>query len=173
MENSSQTDAAERPSPKVALAILLVVIVAIVAWIAVGVRIVSEVSLFGGFLMLWYWATIDELSVRKLPASLMGALVGIGLAWLLFFGATQFGAGGLAVGVIALIAALYCEIRKAMPQVINPATMLFVTVAAAPLIQFHVDWLELCIATIAGGLFFAGFVEGVKWIGARLAPAAA
>ncbi len=173
MENSQNNESVERPSPKMAVAILAVVVVAIIAWFVVASRIVSEVSFIGGFLMLWYWAAIDELSVKKLPASLLGALAGIGLAWVLFFGVHNYGSTGLAVGLVAVLAAIYSEIRKVIPLVINQATMLFLTVAAAPLIQLHVNWLELCIATVLGAVFFAGFIEGVKWIGGKLMPAAA
>ena len=51
--------------------------------------------------------------------------------------------------------------------------MLYVTVAAAPLVQLKVNWIELCLATVGGGIFFALFVEAVKWLAGKLMPAAA
>jgi hypothetical protein len=46
-------------------------------------------------------------------------------------------------------------------------------VAAAPLVQLKVDFVDFALATVAGGLFFAGFVECVKWGAARLIKPAA
>jgi len=42
------------------------------------------------------------------------------------------------------------------------------------LVQLKVDFVDFALASVAGGLFFAGFVESVKWLAARFAkPAAA
>ena len=54
---------------------------------------------------------------------------------------------------------------------VNTSTMLYVTIAAAPLVQLHVDWLELVISTVVGGLFFGLVVEGLQRLAARFAPA--
>jgi hypothetical protein len=35
------------------------------------------------------------------------------------------------------------------------------------LVQLKVDFVDVAVATVAGGLFFAGFVEGVKWLAAK------
>ena len=42
---------------------------------------------------------------------------------------------------------------------------------AAPLVQLHVDWIELVLSTVVGGLFFGLIVEGLKRAAARFAPA--
>lgn len=162
--------AAPPPTPLVAFAILVIVTVALVGWVVIASQFLSEVSFFGGFLMLWYWANVDELSVHKLPKTLLGALVGIGLAWVLLYGGTNYGLGGLLAGLALLLFALYLDIMKAVPLFINSSTMLFVTVAAAPLVQRSIDWTELCLSTVLGGLFFAAFVEGAKRLAARFQP---
>lgn len=156
------------PGPLAGFGILLIVIVAIVGWIVVGSRFLSDVSLFGGFLLLWYWSNVEQLSLRRLPAALLGALVGISLAWGLLYGLTNYGAIGLGVGLLLLIIAIYLDILKVVPLFVNASTMLFVTIAAAPLVQLKVNWVELCLATVIGGLFFAVFVEAVKWLAAKL-----
>lgn len=175
MNNPSQETAETPPAPGalVGLGILLVVLVAIIAWATIGGHFLSEVSLFGGFLMLWYWANVEQLSLQRLPAALIGALVGIGLAWGLLYGTTNYGGAGLLVGLLLLILALYLDILKAVPLFVNASTMLYVTVAAAPLVQLKVNWTELCLATVGGGIFFALFVEAVKWLAGKLMPAAA
>ena len=58
-------------------------------------------------------------------------------------------------------------------SVVNAATMLYVTLAAAPLVQLHVNWIELVLSTVIGGLFFGGVVEGLKRLAARSTPKAA
>ncbi|MEN9683526.1 MAG: hypothetical protein RLZZ427_1277 [Pseudomonadota bacterium] len=175
MSNSIQTtpDSPPPPGALVGLGILVIVLVAIVAWAVVGGRLLSEVSLFGGFLMLWYWANVEQLVLARLPAALIGALVGIGLAWALLYGATNYGGTGVLVGLVLLIVALYLDILKAVPLFVNASTMLYVTVAAAPLVQLKVNWVELSLATVGGGIFFAVFVEAVKWIAGKVMPAAA
>ena len=59
-----------------------------------------------------------------------------------------------------------------LPMLFNAAAMLFLTVAAAPLIQLKVDFVELAIATVVGGLFFGLAVEAIKRIAAKFGAAA-
>jgi hypothetical protein len=157
------------PTPLAGVGVAAAVVTAIAGWLALGGSLLSEASLFGGLLMLWYWANIEQLSLRCLPRAIFGALVGIGLAWGMFYGASQFGPAGLAVGLILLIIAIYLDILKVVPLFVNGATMLYSIIAAAPLVQLKVNWAELCIATIGGGLFFGAFVAVAGWLGKRLA----
>lgn len=46
--------------------------------------------------------------------------------------------------------------------------MLFLTVAAAPLVQLKVDFAELALATVVGGLFFGLFIVSLQWLAARI-----
>ncbi len=160
-------EAAPPPGPLVGFGILIVVVVGLVLWTILMLNLVTPLSLFGGYLMLWYWANVEQLSLRRLPAALLGALTGIGIAWILVYGPAVYGTAGLIAGLLLLVVALYLDTLKAVPLLFNAATMLYVTVAAAPLVQLKVDWIELILATIGGGLFFAGFVEAVKWIAAK------
>ncbi len=161
------------PPPPAALAgvvITVVVILASVGWVLVGSRFVSATALFGGFLMLWYWAKVEQLVLRRLPAAILGALVGIGLAWGLLYGATAHGPVGLGVGLLVLVIAIYLDIVQTLPLFVNASTMLYVTIAAAPLIQLKVNWIELCLSTAGGGVFFAAIVTAATWAATRLAP---
>lgn len=171
--SQSAAEGTPPPGPLVGFGILLIVVVAIVGWAIIGGHYLSDVSLFGGFLMLWYWANVEQLSLARLPAALIGALVGIGLAWALLYGVVNYGGAGLLVGLLLLILALYLDILKALPLFVNASTMLYVTVAAAPLVQLKVNWIELCLATVGGGIFFALFVEAVKWLAGKFMPGAA
>ena len=166
-------EVAAPPGPLAGLAILFIVIVLIVAWIVVGLQVlhIHDTSLVGGFLMLWYWANNEQLQFKRLPAAIIGAVAGIGLGWFLVYGAANYGTAGLIAGVLLLVFALYLDIIKAVPLVVNTSSMLYVTIAAAPLVQLHVDWAELVVSTVVGGLFFGLVVEGMQRLAAKLAPA--
>jgi hypothetical protein len=148
------------------------VVVAIVGWVLLGGSFLAETTLFGGFLMLWYWAKVEHLAIQRLPASIIGALVGIGLAWAILYGASNYGTSGLAIGLLLLVVAIYLDIVQVLPLFVNASTMLFSTIAAAPLVQLKVNWIELCLATAGGGLFFGAFVTAALWLAGRMSKQA-
>ena len=172
-QTAAPSVAAAPPGPVAGLVVLLIVLVLIVAWIVLGTQVLhlQDTSLVGGFMMLWYWANNEQLEFGRLPAAIIGAVVGIGLSWFLVYGAVHYGGTGLTGAVLLLIVALYLDIIKAVPLVVNTATMLYVTLAAAPLVQLHVNWIELVLSTVVGGLFFGLIVEGLKRAAARFTPA--
>jgi hypothetical protein len=170
MADTPTADVAAPPGPIAGLAILVIVLMLIVAWIFLGLQFLHDTSLVGGFLMLWYWANNEQLQFKRLPAAIIGAVVGIGLGWALVYGAVHYGTMGLTAAVLLLILALYLDIIKAVPMVVNTSSMLYVTLAAAPLVQLHVDWAELVLSTVIGGLFFGLVVEGLQRLAARFAP---
>lgn len=155
------------PGALVGLGIVAVVVVAIVAWVVIGTALFTDLTLFGGFLLLWHWANLEQLEIRRMPATILGALVGIGLAWQVVYLTSTMGNTGLILGLLIMIAGIYLQVINVLPLLFNPAAMLFLTVAAAPLIQLKVDFAELAMATVVGGLFFGIFVEGLKRIAAR------
>lgn len=173
MSDAAITPAETAPPPGklAALAILAIVIVLIVAWIAIATQFIADTSLVGGFLLLWYWAVCEKLETPRLPPAIVGAVVGIGLAWFLVWGAANYGTAGLIAALALLLVTLYLDILKAMPLAINAATTLFLTLAAAPLVQLHVNWGELVLSTVAAGLFFGTVAEGMKRAAARFAAA--
>ncbi|WP_140420610.1 hypothetical protein [Novosphingobium sp. B 225] len=165
------TPPAAAPGPLAGLALTVIVLLIIIAWVALGLQFLTDTSLFGGFLLLWFWANNEQLEIKRLPTAIVGALVGIGLAWFVVFAATKWGGAGLAAGLGLMVLALYLDVIKAVPFAINASTMLFLTVAAAPLIQLKVNWQELVLSTVVGGLFFGLVVEALKRLAARFAPA--
>lgn len=173
MSENTAPEAAATPGPVAAIAITAIIVILIVAWIAIaiGALRMSDTTLVGAFMFLWYWANDEQMQFTRLVPAMLGSLVGIGIAWLLWYGPAAYGGAGLAAGLGALILALYLDITKTVPIAVNTATMLFLTLAAAPLIQLQVDWLELVKSTVLGGLFFAGAVWGLQKLVARFAPA--
>ncbi|MGE8140958.1 hypothetical protein ACQKOE_03185 [Novosphingobium sp. NPDC080210] len=166
MTDSTSAPAAA-PGALAGLGIVAVVVVAIVAWVVIGTALFTDLTLFGGFLLLWHWANLEQLEIRRMPATILGALVGIGLAWQVVYLTSTMGNTGLILGLLIMIAGIYLQVINVLPLLFNPAAMLFLTVAAAPLIQLKVDFAELAMATVVGGLFFGIFVEGLKRIAAR------
>ena len=160
--------AAPAPSPIAGLGI-----VAIIGWAILGSAIVDELSLFGGFLMLWHYANIEYLDIKRLPAALLGAVVGLVLAWQVVYLTQLYGSTGTIIGLLVMVAAIYLQVINIIPLLFNASAMLFLTVAAAPLIQLKVNFINLGISTVVGGIFFAGFIEAVKWIATRLMKPAA
>lgn len=171
MSETPQTAAA--PSPVAGLGIVAIVVVAIIGWAILGSMLVDELSLFGGFLMLWHYANIEQLEIKRLPTALCGAVVGLVLAWQVVYLTGLYGSTGTIIGLLVMVVAIYLQIINAVPLLFNAAAMLFLTVAAAPLIQLKVNWINLGISTVVGGLFFAGFIEAVKWIATKLMTPAA
>lgn len=171
---SEAPQAAEAPpSPVVGLGIVAIVVVGIIGWAILGSMIVDELSLFGGFLMLWHYANIEQLNIKRLPAALCGAAVGLILAWQVVYLSGLYGSTGMIIGLLVMVAGVYLQIINALPLFFNAAAMLFLTVAAAPLVQLKVNFINLGISSVVGGLFFAGFIEVVKWIATKLMTPAA
>jgi hypothetical protein len=155
------------PTPIAGLGVAAVVVTAIFAWVLLAGRFLSEPALFGGFMMLWYWAKVEHLAMRRLPACVLGGLMGIGLACAMHYAAIAFGPTGFVAGLILLIIAIYLDIVQIFPTWINAATMLYSIVAAAPLIQLRINWFELAAAAAGGGLFFGAYVAAVLWLAGR------
>lgn len=163
--NSAQTAV---PGPVAGIGITAVVVVAIAAWAVIGTALFSEATLFGGFLLLWHWANLEQLEIKRLPTTIAGALIGIALAWQVVYLTGFMGTNGLILGLLIMIVAIYLQIINAVPFLFNPATMLFLTVAAAPLVQLKVDFAELALATVVGGLFFGLFIVSLQWLAGRI-----
>lgn len=172
MTETNATPAAA-PGPLAGLGIVAIVVVAVVAWAIIGTALFSGVSLFGAFLLLWHWANLEALEIKRLPATIAGALVGIALAWQVVYLTSIMGNNGTILGLLIMVAAIYLQVINVLPFLFNAAAMLFLTVAAAPLIQLKIDFAELAMATVVGGLFLGLFVEAIKRIAARFMPAAA
>ncbi len=99
------TPPAAAPGPLAGLALTVIVLLIIIAWVALGLQFLTDTSLFGGFLLLWFWANNEQLEIKRLPTAIVGALVGIGLAWFVVFAATKWGGAGLAAGLGLMVLA--------------------------------------------------------------------
>lgn len=164
----SETPEAAPPGYGAGIVILLVVVIGIVGWIAIGSAI-SLTSFYASFLFLWYWATVDKLDIRKFLPSMIGALIGIALAWGVYALPAQLGeVPGTILALCLILLALYVVIIERVPFAFNPALTLYLTVVAAPALLTTSNFGELALATLLGGAFFALFVTAVTLIVAKL-----
>ena len=172
MTDSTSAPAAAAPGPVAGLGITAIVVVLVFAWAVIGTMLFSDLTLFGGFLLLWHWANLEALEIKRMPATIAGALVGIALAWQVVYLTQQMGSAGTVIGLLVMVAGIYLQVINLLPTLFNAAAMLFLTVAAAPLIQLKIDFAELALATVVGGLFFGLAVEAIKRIAAKFGATA-
>jgi hypothetical protein len=163
MTDSTSAPAAAAPGPVAGLGIVAIVVVLIAAWAVIGSQLFSDLTLFSGFLLLWHWANLEQLEIKRMPATIAGALVGIALAWQVVYLTQQMGPTGTIIGLLVI------QVIAVLPFLFNAAAMLFLTVAAAPLIQLKVDFAEMALSTVVAGLFFGLAVEGLKRLAAKFA----
>lgn len=109
-----------------------------------------------GSLFLLYWAGIQHQAWSEFLPSLVGGLVGIGLAWLLLTAPVLWGPAGAAASFAVLAGVLYFYLRGQGHIVINNGSMLLLLVATIP---------ELRVSDTAPKMA-AALVIGAIWIGA-------
>jgi hypothetical protein len=139
--------------------ILLLVLVAVVGWIILGTKLFGVTSFFASFLFLWYWAAVEQADFKQWPQCLIGALVGLGLAWQSHYLPVHYGTVGLVIALLLLVVAIYVQIMNWVPMAINRSTMLYLTVLGAPALLDELDVVEAATAIIGGAIFFAGLVK--------------
>ena len=148
-----------------ALVITAIALVLIIGFVVIG-ALVHVVPVYAGFLLLWYWTSVTHSDLRALAPAVVGALAGTGCSWLLQTG-TVMGSMPLVLGALGLmIVALYLVIAGRLPLVCNAATMLYITVFNAPLLQGQEDMRQAMIATVLGLIWFGVTIGGLS----RLTP---
>lgn len=171
MNGPIETPVAEAaPALPVGMAALVTLgLVAVIAgFVAIGIA-AGIAPLYAGFLILWYFGSVDNLETKSLPALFVGALAGLGTSWLIQYGATHWGATGALPGLIIIIIAIFFQLAGWLPLVINRAFMLYVTVLGAATLQLHEDFGQVAIAIVAGTLYFGGIVFLGKLVAAKRA----
>lgn len=180
-DSSAESTPAPAPITVVSgLMLLGFIIVALAAFEAAGIMLVhmSLEVFFASFLLLWHWATVEKNEFSRLPHSVIGALVGVALAWWSGFAVAHFGMpNGLVMGLVPIIVALFLVIMNWIPVAFNSSAMLFVTVLGAPALAKGANYVDLSIAVILGAAFFSAAVwlalQYVAWRGKAKAAKAA
>ncbi|MEH3099954.1 hypothetical protein [Sphingomonas adhaesiva] len=137
--------------------ITLGVVLLIVGFLLIGAWL-ALAPLYAGFLLLWYFGSVDVLDAKALPALAIGAVAGTLTAWLLQAGVARAGAIGAVPALTVIVAAIFCQLLGRLPIAINRAYMLYVTVMAAPLLQRQERFDHVLLTIAVATLYFGGAV---------------
>ncbi|SEH13174.1 hypothetical protein SAMN05428974_0686 [Sphingopyxis sp. YR583] len=148
------------------------VVLLIAGFIVLGL-LLGLTPLYAGFLLLWYWGSVDMVEGKALAPLLVGACGGTATAWLLQYGAIHGGLTGVLPVLGLIVAAIYVQLRGWLPLLINRPYMLYLTVMAAPLLQAGESFVHVMAAIGAATLYFGGVVAAGRAIMARRAVASA
>lgn len=173
MEVNSPTEtsvAGAAPVLPIGMAVLvgLGLVAVLAGFVAIGIA-AGIAPLYAGFLILWYFGSVDNLESKSLPALFVGALGGLATSWLVQYGAAHWGAFGALPGLAVIIIAIIFQLAGWLPLIINRAYMLYVTVLGAATLQLHEDFGQVALAIVAGTLYFGGIVYLGKLIAAKRA----
>jgi hypothetical protein len=119
---------------------------------------------FASFTLLWYWATVEKAEFSGLPASVIGALVGVALAWQSGWCVGRFGMPmGLIIGLVPVVIALFLVIMNWVPLAFNGSAMLFLTILGAKAFATAgTNYILLTKAIVLGAIFFAAVIWVAK-----------
>jgi hypothetical protein len=127
-------------------------------WIGLAGGLLHLHSFFASFVFAWYWGSVEGLAFNRLVPSLIGALVGVGLSWLLVYLSAQYGTPGLITAVALIALAVLCLVMQWFTSVINMSAMLFLALLSAAQFAGRTNYLDMAEIIVAGGLFMAAIV---------------
>ncbi len=148
--------------------ITLGVIVVIAGFVALGAWL-HVTPLYAGFLLLWAWSALHELSLKALPGALIGALTGASLSFMLQTGAMMGSPQLIILALLLMIVAVFLVVAGRAALFCNQSTMLFITVLNAPVIQAGENFRQVIVAIALGAVWFGM----VAWVISRFVPAPA
>jgi hypothetical protein len=128
----------------------------------IGVRRNSDLE---WYFIQYYWTSFEHRSYKRFPASLIGALVGLGMAYMFVALPPVIGlaaVGGVTLAVI--VVAVYCLLMSWLPLFVNMSAMLFLTVAGAPPVLHHADFPGAFLALIIGAFFVLLVFKVADWL---------
>ncbi len=150
------------PTPLQGLLILLAVIGGVIVYLALSAQL-RLASPYAGFLFIFYWTALKQADPREFASSLLGALGGVLLAWLLHILPPALGTAGLAAALVAVCAAIYALVMGWLPRLVNNAMMLLLTVGTIDAIQRDEDF-----AGMAGSILLAAALAALPLLIARV-----
>jgi hypothetical protein len=147
-----ENEIARAQTPLQTIGLIAILIPIIAGYIFLGISIGLQ-SLFGGFLFATYWGAVKKSDITEFVPTLVGGLTGIAIAYQLYVLPLMFGKAGLVVGVILSIVPLYPLMRNKVQLFLNPAFIVFLTVATIPAIAAQHDYLGMATGTIFGAAY--------------------
>lgn len=156
------------PTARRALLMLPAIVTVVVGFIALC-GVLGLKSPFVGFFFAIYWAGIRHAAWPEFLPALIGGLAGLATAWAVHLAVPQ-GMPMLA-GVIALIlVAIFLDLVRWVPMVVNTSFMIFLTLAAAPPVMMQADFGGMAIALLLAAAYFGAIIRAVSWYQARRNP---
>tara|TARA_B110000444_G_scaffold213357_1_gene210141 strand:- start:1150 stop:1665 length:516 start_codon:yes stop_codon:yes gene_type:complete len=143
----------ESPSPLKALLMLIGIVVFVGLFITLN-SLIGIHDFWAGFLFILYWSGVEEMKVERLPHCIIGAVVGLLIAYGLQMLPQKFGPYGILIPLAAIFVIIYCQLMAWVSVAVNTATMLFLTVATIPTLQSNVDFLSIFGGFGLGVIFF-------------------
>lgn len=160
------------PAPTIAqaLLVLLVVVIAIAGYLALSAALgIREAYI--GFIFVFYWLSIEQGKVQRLPAIILGACFGLSAAWLLQFALHSAHIAVLMALFLAAVAlSIVCLVLGRLPIVFNTPAMLVLTVFTIPHIQQAANFPWLFGALAFAVVYFGVVVGGLTRLAGRLKP---
>jgi hypothetical protein len=153
----------DAPAAHVTPAMGLAVVAAVVVVLGIFVALLAALGvgdLWVSFLFLLYWSGFERGKFEKLPGSVVGAVVGLAMAWGLQVLPASMGTAGAVIIGAAILVSVYCLIVGWLPLVVNYSTMLFLTVGTLPVVQATTAFPTLLRPLGFGVIYFAG----VAWL---------
>jgi hypothetical protein len=147
--------ASARPTPAGGLLILGAVMAAIAIFEVIDYAL-GIADGWVGFLFLLYWGGIEQMKFEKLPNCIVGALLGLALAYGVQALPASMGPVGWVLVGGALLASVYCLIMGRWSIAVNNSTMLFLTVGTIPVVLAGTGFPKLFPALGIGVAYFAG-----------------
>lgn len=138
--------------------LLLMAIVAMITLFLTLCHIMTITEFWTSFLFLLYWAGIQHSNLEQWPSTVLGATVGLLMAYLLQQSPVWFGPSGIAIFFGLILVLIYCHLMSWLSIAVNMSTMLFLAVGTIPSIQAGFDFTGALVALFAGVTYFTGFV---------------
>ncbi|MFH2044668.1 MAG: hypothetical protein ABIK92_05940 [Pseudomonadota bacterium] len=149
--------------------LMMVVAVALVVVIYLSITHYLGISEFwAGFLWLFYWAGVEQMSFDRIVDSIIGSTAGLLTAFLLHAFPQVFGTTGLILALCLVVFLVYCLVMGWAKKLVNNATMLFLTVGTIPHLQADGDFPQMFSALFVGIVFFGGLLWLSGLVGKKL-----
>ncbi len=110
---------------------------------------------------------IGEAKPRAMPSSLLGALLGVGMAALLQWAVRSHQPIEIVGVLLLIVAAVVVDVMRLLPFAINGCCMLFLTIACAPLLQGSENFVLVVEAILLAAVYFGLIVVALVWLQAR------
>lgn len=151
-----------RPSIIVGLGGVVLMFAGTLLWVCLGGRILHLNSFYASFVFAWYWGIVGKAEFIQLPSSILGALLGVAVAWQLSYLSAHYGNSGLVVAIFVIAVVLFMQNMHWGTFLVNPGAMLFLAVFTAPNLLGKIDYVDAALTIVAGAIYMAVVVFILK-----------